>query len=206
MRVYWLLVEMGLDFECVLRPFDRSLREPGYAEVSPAGRVPALEDGEVVLFESGAIVEYLCERYPEAGFGRLPGDPERWAWLTWLHFAETIAQHLANLTQQHIMLREDWMRSPTLMKLERLRLEKTLQVLETALDGRQYLLASGFCAVDACIGYCTYVAKHFTHLDRLPNTHAYFRRLSSRPAFRAALPPAGAQRLYTRDFYPTPDA
>ena len=41
------------------------------------------------MFESGAMTEYLCELFPDAGLGRLPGDRERAEWLTWLHFAET---------------------------------------------------------------------------------------------------------------------
>ena len=59
----WLLEEMGLEFEIVAHSiFDGSLRDPAFLALSPAGRVPALGDRrDVVLFESGAITEYLCE-------------------------------------------------------------------------------------------------------------------------------------------------
>ena len=63
MRTLWLLHELGVDFQVKLHAFDRSLRDPAYLSLSPAGRVPALEiDGER-MFETGAITEYLCERF-----------------------------------------------------------------------------------------------------------------------------------------------
>ena len=204
MKVHWLLGEIGVPFECRVWPFDRTLRQNEYLLLSPAGRVPSIEDGELTMYESGAIVEYLCERFPDSGLGRPPGHPERPRWLMWLHFSETIAQHLANLTQHHIFLRADWMRSPTVMRLERMRLEKTLGVVETALDGQDYLLASDFSAVDCCIGYCVYVSQFFTRLDGFPRTREYFGRISERPAFKATLPGPGEARLYEKDFYPEP--
>lgn len=135
-RILWLLLEMGEQPEVVIHSMlDRSLRSPDYLALSPAGRVPALEIDGRRLFESGAITEYLCEtRAPQ--LGRAPGEVERADWLEWLHFAETIGQHLANLTQQHIVLREDHMRSPTVMRLEAKRLEKTVEVVERGLEAR----------------------------------------------------------------------
>ncbi len=202
-----LLYEMGLEFELVVHSFRKSLYNDDYRKLSPAGRVPCLEDGDVVVFETGAITEYLVETYPECGLGRPPGDPERVEWLQYLHFAETIGQHIATLTQHHVVLREDWMRSPTVMRYETMRLKRTLGVLEQGLsDGRAYLLKSGFSAIDTNIGYSVYGAAHFVRLDEFPALRAYWARLSERPAFRKALPPEGAERLYHKDFYELPDA
>ncbi len=146
-RTLWLLEEIGLDFEVVEHSFfDRSLRDPAYLDLSPAGRVPALEIEGRVLFESGAIAEWLCET-EAPDLGARPGHPERADWLEWLHYAETIGQHVANLTQQHIVLREDWMRSPTVMRLEAKRLESTLEVIDRVMDRHDWLLPSGFSAV-----------------------------------------------------------
>jgi len=204
-RTLALLYEMELEFELVVHSFRRPLYTQEYRALSPAGRVPAFEDGKVVLFETGAITEYLVETYPDRGLGRPPGDPERWEWLQWLHFAETMGQHLATLTQHHVVLREDWMRSPTVMKYETMRLGRTLQALETALDARDYLLASGFSAIDTNIGYSVYAAGFFARFDPFPNVAAYTERLMARPAFQKALPPSGAELLYDRDFYALPD-
>ncbi|MCB1387247.1 MAG: glutathione S-transferase family protein [Nitratireductor sp.] len=200
MRTLWLLHEMGLDFDLRIYPFGKALRAPEYLAIHPLGRVPCLEEDGLVLFETGAITEYLVEKYPEKGLGRLPGAAERAHWLQWLHYAETVAVHGATLTQQHIVIYEDRDRSPFVMKLERRRLEKALEVLDTHLaDGREYLLESGFSAIDTNVGYSVYVARHFTPLQVFPHLAAYYNRLSARPAFAKSLPETPA--LFRQPFY-----
>jgi glutathione S-transferase len=203
-RILWLLEELGEAFEIVPHSFfDRSLRSEDYLALSPAGRVPALEVDGRVLFESGAITEWLCET--RGVLWRGPGDPERIEWLEWLHFAETAGQHLANLTQQHIVLRQDWMRSPTVMRLEAKRLEKVLEVPERVLHGHDWLLPSGFSAVDVAMGYSALTARRFVRLDALPAVSAWLERIAARPAFRRAVVRDGAAEIYTREFYEAPD-
>lgn len=210
MRTLWLLHELEVEFEVVLRAFDRSLREPEYLSLSPAGRVPALEiDGER-MFETGAITEFLCERFPETNMGRGPDDPDRMAWLVWVHFAETISQHAAALTQQHIMLYEDAMRSPVVMKLEAARLGKCYDALEarlsTPVENRDYLLTSGFSAADVSVGQAVYMARHFRRLDDHPAVADWYARITERPEFQKSLPDEDGARLYTQDFYPAWEA
>ncbi len=205
-RILWLLEEMGLEYR--LRHwnfFDKSLRSDEFRALSPAARVPALEIDGQVLFESGAIIEYLLETRPHLGLLRPPGDAERAAWLQWLHFAETIGQHLANLTQHHIALREEWMRSPTVMRLEARRLEKVLEVVERSVAGHDWLLPSGFTAVDVAVGYGVVIARRFVPPRLLPALDGYYRRIAARPAYRRALAQDGESMIYTRDFYPPPE-
>ena len=206
MRTLWLLYELEVDFEVVLHAFDKSLRDPEYLTLSPAGRVPALEiDGER-MFETGAITEYLCERFPEANMGRGPNDPDRMAWLVWVHFAETISQHAAALTQQHIMLYDDSMRSPVVMKLEAARLGKCYDALEarlsTPVENRDYLLTSGFSAADVSVGQAVYMARYFAKLDRHPAVADWYARITERPEFLKSLPDPDGARLFQKDFYP----
>lgn len=205
-RILWLLLEMGEQPEVIIHSMlDKSLRSPDYLALSPAGRVPALEIDGRRLFESGAITEYLCEtRAPQLGRG--PDDAERADWLEWLHFAETIGQHLANLTQQHIVLREDHMRSPTVMRLEAKRLEKTVEVVERGLEGRDFLLSSGFSAVDVQVGYGVMMARRFVRFDAFPSASRWLHHFETRPAFRRALEEDGEAEIYTRDFYEAPNA
>lgn len=208
MRVLWLLHELGIDFQVVVHPFDKSLRRPEFLSLSPAGRVPALEIEGERMFESGAMVEYLCEKVPDAGLGRLPGEMGRMDWLIWVHFAETISQHVAILTQQHIMLYEPSMRSPTVMKLEAARLKKCYAAIEaqlsTPVENRDHLLTSGFSACDICVGQALYMARHFARLDGFPETASWYDRITARPAFCAALPHPDGARLYEQAFYEVP--
>lgn len=203
MRSLWLLHELGVPFETVTHPFDKSLRDPSYLKLSPARRVPSLEIDGAHLFETGAITEYLCERFPQAGLGHLPGDPERAQWLVWIHFSETISQHIAALTQQHIMLYDDTMRSPIVMKLEAARLKKCYEAIEARLaESGDYLLLSGFSAADISVGHALYMGQYFAKLEGFPLTEAWYARITSRPAFKASLPGEGETQLYQRDFYP----
>ena len=206
MRTLWLLNELDVPFRVHVHPFDKSLRDPEFLSLSPAGRVPALEiDGER-MFETGAITEYLCERYSPDGLGRSAARMDRMARLVWVHFAETIRQHAAALTQQHVVLYEDHMRSPIVMKIEAARLKKCYDALEarlsTPLENRDYLLTSGFSAADISAGQAVYMARHFAKLDDHPETAAWFQRITERAAFKASLPNGDGDALYTQAFYP----
>lgn len=200
-RVLWLLHEIGLPFDLVPHRFDKSLRDPAYLALSPAGRVPALEVDGLTLFESGAIAEYLTEAHAPH-LARAVASPDRAAYLEWLHFGETIGQHLANLTQHHIALREDHMRSPTVMRLEAKRLSICLEaVAGKAGDG--YLLPGGFSAADVQCGYGVLIGQRFTTLS--PQAAAYLGRLQARPAFQAAMAQDGPAQIYLREFYAAPE-
>lgn len=203
MRSLWLLHELGVPFKTVVHAFGKNLRSEDYLKLNPSGRVPALEIGGQTLFETGAITQYLCEMFPEAGMGREAGHPERADWLVWVHFAETITQHCAALTQQHVALYEDHMRSPIVMKLEAARIGKCYGALERRLDGREYLLDSGFSAADVSCGYSVYSAQHFTKLEGFPMVASWYARIRERPAFLASLPPTD-DRLYPREFFEVP--
>lgn len=209
MRTLWLLEELDISFRVVLHPFDKSLRRPEYLSLSPAGRVPALEIEGGPMFETGAITEYLCERFSPDDLGRRAGSPERMAWLVWVHFAETISQHAAALTQQHVALYKDEMRSAIVMKLEAARLAKCYDAIEARLSAsegnRDYLLTSGFSAADISVGQAVYMARHFAKLDTHPAVGQWFNRITDRPAFKASLP-TDTQRLYVREFYPAWEA
>ena len=187
MRTLWLLHELGLSFDLVTLPFSMdALRAPAYLEISPLGRVPCLVDDDLRLFESGAICQYLCETYDDGSLHRPPGHPERVAWLQWLHFAETIAVHGASLVQQRIFIAPE-QRSEVVQKLESRRLHKALEVLDRHLSDRDYLLTSGFSAVDTAVGYSVHLATELIGIDALAAVTDYYGRLHARPAFQRAL-------------------
>lgn len=188
MRTLWLLYELGVPFELIEMPFDLSAtRSPAYLAVHPLGRVPCLVDDGFKLFESGAITEYLCERHPESELGRPPGNPDRYEWLQWIHYSETIAVHAAALVQQYYFIRAEE-RSTAVLRLEGRRLRKAIEVVNSHLSDREYLLRSGFSAADICVGYSLHLAYRFSAIARYPCLDSYYGRLRTRPAFIATLP------------------
>jgi glutathione S-transferase len=187
MRSVWLLHELGIAFDLVTLPFSMAgLRTPEYLAISPLGRVPCLVDGDLRVIESGAICQYLCETYDDGTLHRAPGHPERVAWLQWLHYAETMAVHGASLVQQRIFIApED--RSTVVQKLESRRLLKALEVVDRALGAQDYLLPSGFSAVDTAVGYSIHLAAELVDFAQFDTLVAYYARLRARPAFQRSL-------------------
>ena len=197
-RILWFLHEAGLDHEIRYHSFSgKALRDPAFLALSPAGRVPVVEVDGGALFESGAILEYLCEtRAP--GLGRAPGTPERGKYLEWLHYGETIAQHLAQLTFHHIALRPAD-RSPVAQKLEALRLRRVLEGVEAALSGDTLL--DGFSAADIMVGSSAMIGARFVRLDGLPRLQDWLARLKARPSYAAAQAADGPAELYLKEYY-----
>ena len=195
-RVLWLLHELEVPFEVRVWPFDKALRGAEYLALNPAGRVPALEMDGRSVWESGAIVELLCERFGR--FGRAPGDAERVDWLIWVHFAETVSQHAAALTQQYLMLRDPATRSPVVMKLEAARIGKCFDAVEARLAGEW--LVGEFSAADMCVAQAASMGRRFHRVGDRPRMAAWLARCEARAGWRAAR----GEGLYDRAFYEVP--
>jgi glutathione S-transferase len=187
-RVLWLLEELGLPYELETIPFaPESLKSPEYLKVNPLGKVPTLQDGDLTMFESGAIVEYLLEKY---GAGRLApavGAPTRGPFLQWVHFAEATAMPPLGAIAQHTLFKPESERIPAVVVEARERAAAVLGVLEQAVSGKQFLLGAEFSGADVMMGYALLLMKWFGLLtDQYPNLVAYLQRLETRPAFQKA--------------------
>ncbi len=184
-RVVWLLEELGIPYQLETRDYRPS--PTPFAQQTPFGKLPALEDGETVMFESGAIVEYVLERYGQGRLGPRAGEPGRGTFLQWLHFAEaTLMPPLVEIFR-HTMLKPEAERIPAVVADGKARAAVTLNVVEQALRGRDYLLGETFSAADVMMGYGMKMADQFGLLHELPNLKAYVQRLNARPALQRAL-------------------
>ncbi|MDD8022758.1 MAG: glutathione S-transferase family protein [Paracoccaceae bacterium] len=199
LRVLWLLEELEEPVDLRIWSLtDGGLRSAEFRALSPAGRVPALEIDGRVIFESGAILEYLTETR-----GRLapaPGTPERAEFLEWLHFAETQANILQNLNIHHIFLRPETARSGALMRLDTKRLAVTMHALEAHLSGRDWILTE-FSAADCMLAFNLDAMFRFVRPDGFLAIATYRARVQARPAYQRALARAGSDTIYTQDFY-----
>jgi len=187
-RIYWLLEELRLPYELEVVPFRPPLPPARpFAQASPYGKVPALEDGDLTMFESGAILEYVLERYGEGRLAPAPGTPLRAPFLQWIHFAEgTAFPPLGNIAW-HIF-RGDAETIPGAVADYRTWAGAALDVLERALSGKDHLLGADFSGADIMMGYTLLCAKWFGMLsDDRPNLVGYLARLEGRPALGKAL-------------------
>jgi glutathione S-transferase len=188
LRILWLLEELGLPYDVEI--FDLGapeMRSEAYRKVHPMGRVPALEDGDVVLHESGAIVEYVLARHGAGRFVPAVNDPAFPAYLQWLHYAEGMMMPQVNLIMVETRFLPPEKQNPTNLARAQKLLAKSLEAVEGGLDGKAYL-AGDFSGADIMTGHACHAAESLgIPMDTLPNTAAYVARLRARPAFAAAL-------------------
>jgi glutathione S-transferase len=187
-RIVWLLEELGLPYELISAPLVPTSPKP-FAQKTPFGKVPAIEDGDTAMFESGAILEYVLERYGEGRLAPAPGSPLRAAFLQWVHFADSTAfTGLGNIAW-HTQFKQDAEQLPEAIADYRAWASASLDALESALAGKDFILGPELSGADVMLGYTLLVAKSFGVLsaETHPRVDAYLGRLTARPALRRAL-------------------
>ena len=186
-RIVWLFEELGLPYELERYKLgDPAMRSAEYRKVHPMGRVPALQDGDVTIFESGAIVEYVLARY---GNGRLMpkvASPDFPAYLQWLHYAEGMIMPPVNtIVVETILLPPERRNQGNVDRATKL-LGQMLSAVDQHLAGREYL-AGEFSGADIMTGHaCTVAARLKADISDKPNVAAYIARINARPALQRA--------------------
>jgi glutathione S-transferase len=180
-RARWVLQELQVPFAAVtvdLRAGEH--RKPGYLQLNPAGKVPALVDGDLVLTESVAIVVYLADKYPEKGF--MPSAAsERAQVLQWLLFAATELEQPLWRVARHTSLYPQTVRLPADIELARNDFAPMARVLERHLQGREYAVGSQVSVADFVLAYTLDWANELKWLAELPGLVAYMERMYRRP-------------------------
>jgi glutathione S-transferase len=187
-RPRWVLEEIGTPYELVRIDLSKNeQKRPEYLKINPNGAVPALEDGDLRLFESAAICQYLADKFPEARLAPPIGTPARGLYYQWIHYAMSGLEPPAVTIFAHTMQRPEAERIPRLVDEARTQLAAALRVIEGALVGRDYLLGRDFSAADVMIGSTLRWCAMMGLLGAdLPATTAYLERLAARPAQQRA--------------------
>jgi glutathione S-transferase len=184
LRVRWALEEAGLPYRVTLvGDREGAMRASAYRAIQPFGQVPAIEDGDLSLFESGAIVLHVAQRSDTL----LPTDPAARAHvIQWMFAAlNTIEVPIQGLAEIDLFYAdESWakQRRPTAVAFVR----KRLAELASCLDGRDHLVGS-FSAADILMTSVLRILRHTDLLEEEPALVAYQQRCESRPAFTKAL-------------------
>jgi glutathione S-transferase len=180
-RVLWACEEVGAPYEVVELQFPPRLHHPEFLALSPAGALPAIEDGDLRLIESLTICEYVSRKHG----GTLtvdPGEADYFAYLQFVQFGDaTLAPPLA-------WARRFGPRLPEAMADAQEAFRLRLGVIEQALaDGREFLVADRITVADISVGF-TLGLSAMVKLHHLvpPAVAAYEERLRGRPAYRRA--------------------
>jgi glutathione S-transferase len=187
-RVIWLLEELGVPYELVTFEFKpENLQSPEYLKLHPLGQVPVVRDGDVTMFESGAILQYLLEKYGQGRLEPAVGTPERAEYLQWFHFGEASLAQIVSTIVRHRFNKPEAERIPVIVTEARERLRPVLELVERTLQGRRFILGGDFTAADIMIAYGLVMAKITKELPAdLPNIAGYLDRLKERPAYGRA--------------------
>jgi glutathione S-transferase len=180
-RARWTLQELGVEFEAVsvdLRAGEH--RRAEFLALNPAGKVPVLVDGEMVLSESIAIVLYLAEKYPEKKL--LPDDLRgRAELMRWLLFTTTeLEQPLWRITRHTHIYPED-KRLPGEVALAREDFAAMAKVLDQRMVEREFVVGDSVSVADFVLAYTLDMAHILGLLEGLPRLDGYMERMYDRP-------------------------
>lgn len=187
-RVIWLCEELDHPYTIETIDFSPEYRaSPEWRALNPVGKVPALRDGSLSMFESGAMLEYILERY---GDGRLrpgPGTPSAAEYLQWSWFAEaTFARPLGDMAQ-HLFVRPEPERIPAVVDDARKRALLCLDAVTQRLADRRFLLGETFSAADIMMGYTLVLGQRVGVLaPEHQVAQGYLARLAERPGYARA--------------------
>jgi glutathione S-transferase len=180
-RVRWTLQELRVDFESIhVNLLAGENRRPEFLKINPAGKIPVLVDGDLVLTESVAIVLYLAEKYSDQGL--LPaGLEERTQVNRWLLFAATELEQPLWRISRHTALYPEEQRLPGDVILASGEFKDMASVLEKHMQGRQFVAGNSVSVADFVMAYTLDWGNEDKLLNGYPHLLAYMKRMYARP-------------------------
>ena len=187
-RIIWLLEELNLPYQVNRMDFHpKDLKSDEHRSRHPLGRIPVLDDGNVRIYESGAIVEYVLERHkngnlkPDVSSNTYPN------YLQWFHYCEGMVMPPINtIVVQTILLPED-RRDETVLNQAKKLLSKSLEPVNKELEGKEYLIGD-FSAADIMLGHACFMSNRLGCVsDEMLNMKSYVDNINKRPAFQTAI-------------------
>lgn len=183
LRVIWMAKELGIDFKHVPTDFNGGTRTPEFLKINPNGRVPAIDDDGVILWESLACNLYLAKKHGGPLQPKNIADEGRA--LQWSFWVMTEAEMAALTMLFKRMNRPDTSDADAAAAREKL--GPALKVLDDALAGNDYLLGASFSVADLNVAsVLAWLQMAKFDLTGVPNVAAWLSRCLGRPAFLEA--------------------
>jgi glutathione S-transferase len=188
-RIVWLCEELGIPYE--LKRYERvpvtMLAPPEYKTLHPLGAAPVITDGDVVLAESAAIIEYIAAKHGKGRLVLAADHPDFAQFLYWFHFANGTLQPATgrNMILGRLSLPAD---NP-LVRAMKGRLDLALGLVESRLGKVEYFAGRDFTTADIMIVFTLTTMRHFLPFDLAPYPAilAYLQRIGKRDAYRRAM-------------------
>ena len=191
-RIVWLLEELGLEYRMEVHPREASGAAPdAMRAIHALGKAPVIRDGDTVLAESGAIVEYIVQRH---GGGRLaipPADPDFARYAYWMHFAEGSLMSLMLIAL--VLSRIPEAADSRVRKRILERVDRMLAFVDAELGAGPWVVGERFTAADVMMVFPFTTMHRYLHYDLAPHTNitGYLKRIEARPAYARAMTLAG---------------
>jgi glutathione S-transferase len=188
-RIVWLCEELEIPYQlkCYQRDPVSMLAPPEYKALHPIGAAPVITDDDLVLAESGAVVEYIVGKYGNGRLALTSGHRDFSHFLYWFHFANGTLQ--ANMGRNMILNRLKLPEDNPVLLATKARVDRAFDLIEARTGEAEYLAGSEFTAADIMMGFSLATMRYFLPYDlaRCPNILGYLRRIGQRPAYRRAM-------------------
>ena len=190
-RITWMLEELGEPYEVInyLRDPKTRLAPPELAQIHPLGKAPILRDGELVMIESGAIIEYLVRRYGKGQFAPAMDMPDYNRYIQFLHYAEGSA--MLPLMLKLYVGRLGEAGTPLHPRIGS-EMQNHLGYLNNELNQRDYFVGDGLTGADVQISFIAQVAVNGAGREAYPNLTRFVDLVEARPAYQRAIAKNGA--------------
>ena len=187
-RIIWLLEELKLPYNLNSMKFHPSdLKSDEHRSRHPLGRIPVLEDDDITIYESGAIVEYILTRHAPGKLKPEVNDDNYPQYLQWFHYCEGMVMPPMNTIVVHTIILPEERRDQTVLGQAQRLLSKALVPVNTNLEEKEYLIGD-FSGADIMLGHALYMSKRLNCVtDDLSNISEYISRIEARPSFQKAI-------------------
>lgn len=185
-RLIWTCEELGVPYNVEHVPFTPEFRfSDEFLRKSPLGKLPFMEDGEMGMFESCAMVQYVLDKYGQGRLQPAKNSSEYPEFLQWCWFGEaTFARPLGEMVN-HRRAFPDGVIQEVLDEMKG-RAEAALTPIENTLGDREFLLGDTFSAADINVAYAVMLADKVAKIELPANTRRWWDALQQRPAYKAA--------------------
>jgi len=188
-RIVWLCeeLEIGYQLKCYARDPVTMLAPAEYKALHPIGAAPVITDGDLVLAESGAVVEYIIAKYGNGRLALQAAHPDFARFLYWYHFANGTLQ--ANMGRNMILNRLKLADDNPILLATKARVDRAFDLVDARTREAEYLAGNEFTSADIMMGFSLTTMRYFMPYDlaRCPNIVAYLARIGQRPAYRRAM-------------------